>query len=59
VIIGGGIARAGTALFEPLEAELRPIEWQPAGHKVRLIPAQLGEFAGAIGSARNALDQCG
>jgi len=58
VIIGGGIARAGSALLDPLEAELRPIEWQPGGHKVRLIPAQLGEFAGAIGSARNALDHC-
>lgn len=58
VIIGGGIARAGLALFEPLEAALRPIEWQPGGHKVRLIPAQLGEFAGAIGSAKNALDHC-
>ncbi len=59
VIIGGGIARAGRALLDPLEAELRPIEWQPAGYKVRLIPAQLGEFAGAIGSARNALNHCG
>lgn len=58
VIIGGGIARAGKTLFEPLEKELRPIEWQPNGHKVKLIPAQLGEFAGAIGSARNALNYC-
>jgi hypothetical protein len=33
VIIGGGIARSGKALFEPLEQALRPIEWQPAGHK--------------------------
>jgi glucokinase len=57
VIIGGGIARAGKALFDSLEEALRPIEWQPGGHKVRLVPAQLGEFAGAIGSARNALDQ--
>ena len=55
VIIGGGIARAGKALFDSLEQALRPIEWQPGGHKVKLIPAQLGEFAGAIGSARNAL----
>ena len=58
VIIGGGVARSGKALFEPLEQALRPIEWQPAGHKVKLIPAQLGEFAGAIGSAKNALNNC-
>lgn len=58
VIIGGGIARAGATLFEPLEKELRPIEWQPGGHQVKLLPAELGEFAGAIGSARNALNCC-
>ena len=57
VIIGGGVARAGRALFDSLEEALRPIEWQPGGHKVKLVPAKLGEFAGAIGSARNALDQ--
>lgn len=54
VIIGGGIARAGKSLFDPLERFLRPIEWQPGGHKVRLIPATLGEYAGAIGAAWNA-----
>ena len=56
VIIGGGIARAGKALFDSLEEALRPIEWQPGGHKVRLVPAQLGEYAGAIGSAKNGLN---
>lgn len=57
IILGGGIARAGRDLFEPLEKYLRPVEWQPGGHSVRLVPAQLGEFAGAIGSAKNALNQ--
>ncbi len=56
VIIGGGIAQAGEALFRPLAAELDRIEWQPAGHRARLIPAALGEWAGAIGAARQALD---
>jgi glucokinase len=55
VIIGGGIAQAGEALFEPLRAELEQIEWRPAGHMVRLLPAQLGEWAGAIGAAREAM----
>lgn len=58
VIIGGGIGRAGETLFEPLERALRPIEWQPGGHQVRLVRAQLGEYAGAIGSARNAFNHC-
>ena len=35
VIIGGGIAQAGAALFEPLEAAVRKFEWQPAGHRVQ------------------------
>jgi glucokinase len=54
VIIGGGISLAGPALFEPLEGYLRPVEWQPGGHQVRVVPAELGEFAGAIGAAKRA-----
>ena len=54
-IIGGGIARAGDALFEPLREFLDTMEWQPGGHTVKLLPAQLGEFAGAAGAAHNAL----
>jgi glucokinase len=55
VIIGGGIARAGPSLFGPLERYLRPIEWQPGGHQVKLIAADLGEYAGAIGAAWNGI----
>jgi len=55
VILGGGIARAGRALFEPLQQFLEPIEWQPVGQRAKIVPAQLGEFAGAIGAASNGL----
>jgi glucokinase len=55
VILGGGIARAGDTLFEPLERFLEPIEWRPGGARVRLLPAQLGEFAGAFGAARQTI----
>ena len=55
VILGGGIAQAGDAVFEPLRAELARIEWRPGGHAVKLLPAMLGEWAGAIGAAREAL----
>lgn len=55
VIIGGGIARAGAALFEPLQQSLDEVEWRPGGAKVKLLPAELGEFAGALGAARNAM----
>jgi glucokinase len=53
VILGGGIARAGKALFEPLQRFLDPIEWRPGGHRVQILPAQLGDLAGAFGAAYN------
>jgi len=56
VIIGGGIARSGKALFGPLERLVDEIEWQPGGHRARILPAQLGEMAGAFGAAFNALE---
>ena len=55
IILGGGIAQAGDALFDPLREELAKVEWRPAGQAVRLLPAELGEWAGAIGAAREAL----
>lgn len=54
VVIGGGIAQAGDALFVPLAAELAKIEWRPGGHRVPIAPAMLGEWAGAIGAAQHA-----
>lgn len=55
VIIGGGIAQAGPALFEPLSEKLNRFEWRPMGHKVPVIAAALGEKAGAIGAAYHAI----
>lgn len=56
VILGGGIARAGEVLFDRLREVLEVVEWRPGGHRVKVVPAKLGEYAGAIGSAWNALD---
>ncbi len=55
VVIGGGIAECGAALFDPLRAELDRLEWRPTGRATPLVPAALGEFAGAIGAARFAM----
>ncbi|HKQ38142.1 MAG TPA: ROK family protein, partial [Verrucomicrobiae bacterium] len=55
VIIGGGIAQSGDALFRPLQKYLDVMEWRPAGQRAKIVAAELGEFAGAIGAARNAL----
>jgi glucokinase len=53
VIIGGGIARSGPALFEPLEKYVRDTEWN-VGAPVKILPAQLGDLAGAYGAAYSA-----
>ncbi|HYE20759.1 MAG TPA: ROK family protein [Tepidisphaeraceae bacterium] len=55
VIVGGGIAAAGATLFEPLAAELKEVLWRLDDEHVRVVPAALGEFAGAFGAARNAM----
>jgi glucokinase len=54
IIIGGGIARADADLFDPLKADLDEIEWRPTGRRIPIIPAALGEWAGAIGAAHYA-----
>ena len=51
VIIGGGIAAAGRTLFLPLQEVLDEIEWRPGGAMVKLLSAQLGEWAGTYGAA--------
>jgi glucokinase len=55
VIIGGGVARAGASLFDPLARVLEECEWRPAGERVKILPAKLGEWAGTYGAAWNAL----
>ncbi|MHB1155383.1 MAG: ROK family protein [Phycisphaerales bacterium] len=55
IILGGGIAQCGDALFLPLRQALDRMEWRPTGSAVDIVPAALGEWAGAIGAAHNAL----
>ncbi|MEM7394526.1 MAG: ROK family protein [Verrucomicrobiota bacterium] len=54
VVIGGGIAVAGPALFDPLNDFMNTFEWRPEGARVKLVPAQLAGWAGAFGAAYNA-----
>ena len=55
VIIGGGIANAGPALFNPLKDSLEKIEWRPLGQAVRIVRAALDDFAGTIGAVYYAI----
>jgi glucokinase len=57
IVIGGGIARAGKALFQPLRQMLAQFEWRPGGSRVKIVPAKLGNRAGAFGAAWNVLQQ--
>ena len=56
VILGGGIANAGERLFNPLREFLDPILWKTDDYELKLLPAQLGDLAGAYGAAAHALD---
>lgn len=56
IILGGGIAKAERALTDPLDSFLDQFEWRPTGKRVRLVQATLGDLAGALGAARNAME---
>lgn len=58
IILGGGItARAGDALFTPLRRFMDDYEWRPDDTSVAIVPAALGDEAGAIGAAKQALER--
>ena len=59
VLIGGGISQGGAALFGPLERNLDDLEWRPGGHRVKIVPAALGDFSGALGAAHHAICKAG
>ncbi len=52
VVLGGGISVCREPLFDLLGEYLDHFEWRPQGTAVPIVPAQLGELAGAIGAAR-------
>lgn len=55
VVLGGGIARAGSDLLTPLLSRLDEIEWRLYDQQVSIRLANLGSWAGAIGAARHAM----
>ena len=55
IVIGGGLSRAGAALFDPLASRLDArLSYQ---RRPRLVPAQLGAEAGLLGAALLAREQ--
>ncbi|MDC0266710.1 ROK family protein [bacterium] len=51
ILIGGGIAESGEALFQPLQEALNEVEWIVQDTPVKILKATLGEYAGAYGAA--------
>ena len=51
VAVGGGLAQAGSLLFDPLEEALRRHLGLAYARDVRVVPAALGQAAGLVGAA--------
>lgn len=52
VVVGGGVAKSGRALFEPLRAALADYAGLDFLAGLRVVPAELGDDAGLVGAAR-------
>jgi glucokinase len=51
VAIGGGLARAGSLIFEPLDRALRRHARMGFAQQLRVVAAELGQEAGLVGAA--------
>lgn len=51
IIVGGGVARAGELILEPIRKEIRQRAVRLAADMVEVVPAQLGAAAGVIGAS--------
>jgi glucokinase len=56
IVIGGGVAKAGEILFGPLQKSIRSRTAPVIHTQLQIVPAQLGNDAGAIGCAALALE---
>lgn len=59
IIIGGGVAKAGRLIFDPLEAKLHAQLSAPFKDHLKIVPAKFGNEAGIIGAATLALEAAG
>ncbi len=51
VVIGGGVAKSGRTLFDPLNAALATYTGLSFIRDLHVVPAALGDDAGLIGAA--------
>ena len=57
IVIGGGIAKAGDLLLDPLRRSLKQRVTLVPIDEIEVVPAMLGSYAGAIGAALAGMDQ--
>ncbi len=57
IVIGGGVAAAGELLLGPIRDEMRRRVWMTSLDAVRLVPAELGVWAGSVGAAIHGAEQ--
>ena len=56
IVIGGGVAKAGDLLFDPIRRSVESRTLKLFHENLRIVPAALGNDAGAIGNAALVLD---
>jgi glucokinase len=56
IVIGGGVAKAGELLFDPIRRSINARTVKLFHEHLRVVPAELGNDAGIIGNAALALD---
>ncbi len=59
IVIGGGVAKAGDLLFDPIRRTVRERTLALFHENLHIVPAALGNNAGIIGSATLALEAAG
>ncbi len=56
-LVGGGVAEAGDILLDPVRRHLPDFCWPEIARGVRILPAGLGNDAGILGAAAQALER--
>jgi glucokinase len=51
IVLGGGLIEAAQAVMEPLRDAFANLVEAPEARRIRVVPAKLGEKAGAVGAA--------
>jgi len=59
IIIGGGVAKAGGLLFDPLQRHVMAQLSPTFGDHLQILPARFGNEAGMIGASSLALEEAG